>query len=141
MPLVFTTEARRRNLMANPLTLTLTAVPENGAVNEPAGDTIDTDGIVPLAAGGATERILLEVINNDDAALTVKIKAGVHERAGIGDLSIALAATGDATAKRIIGGLESARFAQKGGGMNIEFDAASGAPNATVRAYRLPRTL
>lgn len=127
--------------MANPLTLTLTEVPESGAVNQPAGDTIDTDGVVPLEAGGTTERIVLEVINNDDAALTVKIKAGSHERAGIGDLSVALAASGGATAKRIIAGLESARFAQKGGHMNIEFNAASGAPNATVRAYRLPRTL
>jgi len=126
----------------NPSTLTVTDIPESGVVSQPAGDTIDTDGVVPLAAGGATERIVLEVENLDDAALTVRVKAGVHARAGIGDLSVALAASGDgATAKRVIAGLESARFAQKGGHMNIEFDAASGAPNAKVRAYRLPRTL
>ncbi len=128
--------------MANPTTLTLTDIPESGAVSQPAGDTIDTEGTVPLDCGGATERVVLEVINNDDAALTVKIKAGVHERAGIGDLSVSLAASGGgATAKRLIGGLESARFAQKGGGLLIDFDAATGAPAATVRAYRLPRTL
>lgn len=126
----------------NPVTLTVTDVPESSAVSQPTGDTIDTAGVVPLEAGGATERIVLEVINNDDAALTVKIKAGVHERAGIGDLTVTLAASGGgATAKRVIAGLESARFAQKGGGMNIEFIPAAGAPNATVRAYRVARTL
>jgi hypothetical protein len=126
--------------MANPATLTLTTISVGGAVSQPTGDAIDTDGTVPLECGGATERALIEVINNDDAALTVKIKAGYGERAGIGDLSVALAATGGgATAKRIIGGLESARFAQKGGGLLVEFDAATGAPNATVRSYLLPK--
>lgn len=127
--------------MANPLTLTITNIGESSAVSQPAGDTIDTDGTVQLDADGATERIVLDIVNNDDAALTVKIKAGVHERAGIGDLSVMLGATGAPTAKRVIAGLESARFAQKGGHMNVEFDAATGAPNATVRVYRLPRTL
>lgn len=126
--------------MANPLTLTLTEIGESSAVSQPTGDTIDTDGTVPLACGGDTERVVLEVINNDDAALTVKIKAGVSERAPIGDLSVALAASGGgATAKRVIAGLESARFAQKGGGLLIEFDSATGAPAAAVRAYKLPK--
>jgi hypothetical protein len=126
--------------MANPLTLTLTTIPTGGAVSQPTGDTIDTEGNVPLDCGGATERVLLEVINNDDAPLTVLIKAGYGERSGIGDLSVTLAASGGgATAKRIIGGLESARFQQKGGGLIVGFDAATGAPAATVRAYLLPK--
>ncbi len=125
----------------NPATLTITDIGESSAVTKPAGDAIDTEGTVPLAADGATERIVLDIENLDDAALTVRIKAGVHERGALGDLSVSLAASGGGTAKRVIGGLESARFAQKGGHMNIEFDAATGAPNALVRAYRLPRTL
>lgn len=127
--------------MANPAELTLTEMTRNGIVSQPTGDTIDTDGSVPLDCGGDTERVVLEIINLDDAALTVKIKAGVHERAAIGDLSIAFAASGGgATAKRVIAGLESARFSQKGGGLLVNFDSATGAPSATVRAYKLPKS-
>ena len=128
--------------MANPAALTLTEIPEAGAVSRPAGDAIDTNGQVPLACGGATERVLLEVVNTDDAALTVKVKAGHSERAPIGDLTVELAASGGgATANRLIGGLESARFQQPGGGLLLEFTAATGAPACTVRAYKLPRAV
>ncbi len=129
--------------MANPEALTLTDAVANGSVNRPAANAIDTNGTVPLAAGGAHERILLEVVNADDAALTVTIKAGVAAagagRAGIGDLAVALDATGGAGDEKIIGPFEAARFQQADGKLNVQFTAATGAPNATVRAYRLPK--
>lgn len=130
--------------MANPATLTVTDLAANGSVTQPAADAIDTNGTVPLEAEGALDRVMIEVINADDAALTVTIKAGAEGagagRAGIGDLAVALPATGNAGDKKIIGPFEGARFQQSGGALSVAFAAATGAPNATVRAYRLPKS-
>lgn len=130
--------------MANPATLTVTDLAANGSVTQPAADAIDTNGTVPLEAGGAMERVMLEVVNTDDAALTVTIKAGSEGagagRAGIGDMAVALPATGNAGANKIIGPFEGARFQQTGGAISVQFQAASGAPAASVRVYRLPKS-
>jgi hypothetical protein len=130
--------------MANPETLTVTDLVANGSVTQPAAQAIDTNGTVPLEAEGALDRTILEVINADDAALTVTIKAGAEGagagRAGLGDMAVALAATGGAGDKKIIGPFEGARFQQAGGAMSVAFAAATGAPNASVRAYRLPKS-
>lgn len=127
--------------MANPSAITVTACSANSAVNQPAVQTIDTDGTVPIAVGGAMDRLILEVINAAAAALTVTIKAGDNPPSPLAaDLAIALAATGTATDKRIIGPFESARFLQDDGTVNVAFLAASSTPNATVRCYRLPKT-
>jgi len=131
--------------MPNPAALTVTNLAANGAVNQPAVNTIDTTGTVPAAVEGETERVILEIINAAAVVLTVKIKAGAEGagagRGTVGDLSVTLAATGTATDKRIIGPLESARFVQADGKLNVEFTPASGSPNATVRLYRLPRAV
>ncbi len=130
--------------MSNPTALTVNDLTANGAITQPAVQTIDTNGTVPVAVESAHERVLLEVINADDAALTVAVKAGVESagamRSGIGDLSVSLAASGSAGDKKIIGPFESARFQQADGKMNVQFTAATGAPNATVRVYRLPKS-
>lgn len=129
--------------MANPTTLTITELTRNAATSQPTVDTIDTNGTVPIEAGSLTDRMVIEVVNADDAALTVLVKAGDNPpalRAGQGDLSVALAASGGgATAKRMIGPFESSRFAQDDGSINVTFTAATGAPNAQVRVYRLPK--
>lgn len=129
--------------MANPIALTVAPLGYNAAVTQPATNAIDTNGVVPVPAEGQLERLVLEVINTDDAALTVTIKAGDEGagagRASLGDLAVSLAASGTATDKRIIGPFESARFVQAGGKMNVAFLAATGAPAATVRAYLLPK--
>lgn len=130
--------------MANPAALTVNKTTANEAIAQPAAQAIDTDGVVPCPVNGESERILIEIVNGDDAALTVKIKAGTTEaagRRGLGDLSVALSATGGGSDKKIIGGLESARFIQSDGSLSIEFDAATGAPNASVRVYQLPRNV
>ena len=129
--------------MANPSALTVTDCTANGSVAQPAVNTIDTNGTVPAPVESAHERVILEVINADDAALTVTIKAGAEGagagRAGVGDLAVALSATGGGTDKKIIGPFEPARFMQADGKLNVAFLAATGAPNATVRCYRLPK--
>jgi hypothetical protein len=124
--------------------LTVTDLTANGSVAQPAVNTIDTNGTVPVAIASAHERVLLEVINADDAALTVTVESGSEGagagRAGIGDLVVALSATGGGTDKKIIGPFEPARFMQADGKLNVTFTAATGAPNATVRCYRLPKS-
>jgi hypothetical protein len=131
--------------MANPTEITVTDLAANSSVTQPAVNTIDTNGTVPVPAGGATERVVLEVINTDDAALTVTIKAGAAGagavRGAIGDLAVSLPASGTAGDKKIIGPFESARFVQSGGKINVQFAAATGSPAATVRAYRLPKAV
>jgi len=127
--------------MANPASITVTACSANSAVNQPAAQTIDTDGTVPITVGGRMDMLILEIINAAAAALTVTIGAGDNPPSPLAaDLAVALAATGGATAKRIIGPFESARFLQSDGTVNVTFLAASSTPNATVRAYRLPKT-
>ena len=128
--------------MANPATLTVTDLVANGSVTQPAVNSIDTTGTVPAAVAGAAERVVIEVVNAAVVALTVKVKAGAEGagagRGQIGDVSVALAASGSAGDKKIIGPFESARFVQADGKLNVEFTPASGSPNATVRLYRLP---
>ncbi len=128
--------------MANPAKLTITEVSANAPINQPAGDAIDTNGTVNAEVGSFTDRLLMEIINSDDAALTVTIKAGTGVQAHTAqDLAIALAATGGGTAKRIIGPLESQRFVKADGSIDVQFQAATGAPAATVRVYRLPQQI
>ena len=108
--------------MANPASFNITDLALDAYITQPAVQTIDTNGTVPIAAGGMTDHLFIEVINTDDAALTVTVKAGDYPpaaRAGIGDLAVAMAASGTATDKRIIGPLESARFAQDDGSINV----------------------
>jgi hypothetical protein len=129
--------------MANPASLTINDLAANSAISLPTAQAIDTNGTVPIDAKGQTDLLIIEVVNTDDAALTVAVKAGDNppaQRAGLGDLSVALAASGGgATASRMIGPFESARFAQDDGKVNVTFTAATGAPAASVRVYRLPR--
>jgi hypothetical protein len=127
--------------MANPSSLTITSLSANAATSQPDAQTIDTNGTVPIAASGDMDRLIVEIVNADDAALEVTFKKGTALHANIPqDLVVAFAAAGGgATAKRIIGPFESSRFVDNEGDLNVQFAAATGAPNATVRVYRLPR--
>jgi hypothetical protein len=121
--------------MANPASITVTDLSYDGNISAPAAASIDTDGTVPVAAGGkGTERLILIVANTDDAAVTVAVKAGDFLAAGLGDLSQSIAAG----ATRIFGPFESARYLQDDGNLNVSFAAASGSPACSVTAYRLP---
>ena len=127
--------------MANPANFTINELAGNTAMSQPTGDTIDSNGTVNLPAKSLTDRLMVEIINNDDAALTVTFKAGTGVQAHTArDLVVSLAASGGgATAKRMIGPFESSRFVKSDGSIDVAFLAATGSPAATVRVYRLPR--
>lgn len=129
--------------MANPASFTINVLTRNGAISQPSAQAVDTNGTVPINADSQTDRLMIEVVNADDAALTVTVKAGSGAQAhlaGQGDLAVSLAASGGgATANRIIGPFESARFVDTDGKVQVQFAAATGAPNANVRVYRLPK--
>lgn len=128
--------------MANPSSFTINSLSANSVISLPTAQAVDTNGTVPINDVERADRIIVEVVNTDDAALTVLVKAGDYppaQRAGLGDLSVALAATGGgATASRMIGPFESARFMQSDGRIDLTFTAATGSPAASVRVYRLP---
>lgn len=127
--------------MANPASITVTALTANSATNRPTAQTLDTDGTIPVTVGGAMDRLIFEVVNAAAAAATFTVLAGDNPPSPLSaDLAIALAATGGATATRIVGPFESARFMQSDGSVNVSILAASGSPNVTIRAYRLPKT-
>lgn len=130
--------------MANPSAITITECTANGSVEQPAVNTIDTDGTVPINLGGkGFDRVIVEVINAAAAAVTIGFKAGGNPPAIQSKLlSASQAATGQATAKRIYGPFSSSQFAQSGsdaGELHMTFLAASSTPNVTVRCYRLPK--
>lgn len=128
--------------MANPASFTITELIADAAATEPVAQAVDTTGTVPVLAKGDLSRLYITIVNLAAVVLTVTVKAGVNPpavRAGIGDLVIAMPATGTSGDKKIIGPLESARFAQADGSVNVLFTPFSGAPNATVTVKRLPR--
>lgn len=128
--------------MANPASLTITDLTKNAALNQPAVQTADTDGTINCPTAGKTDRLIMEIINLAATAATVTILAGTGAQALIPqDLAVALAATGTATDKRIIGPFEAGRFMKADGSIDVAFLKASGSLNCTVRIYRLPATV
>lgn len=130
--------------MANAAAITVTTLtPNTAGIAAPTADVLDTGtDAVTLAAdvGGQSELVILEVTNNAAGAvnLVVTVKAGDNppaQRAGLGDLATTLAQN----AVKIIGPLESARFIQDDGKLNITFAPASGTIAAAIRCYKIPR--
>lgn len=128
--------------MANPASITVTALTANAGTNQPAAQTIDTDGTVPITVGGPMDRFILEIINAAANTLQVTIKAGANPPSiGARDLVIQMAATGGGAAKQIVGPFESGRFIKADGSVDVAFLAGASTPNATIRAYRLPKQI
>lgn len=127
--------------MANPASITVTALTKNAGTNQPSTQAIDSNGTVPITVGGPMDRLILEIINlTTGNALTATIKAGANPPSlDARDLAITLSQTGTAGDKQIIGPFDSARFIQADGSVNVQFAFAGGTPSATVRAYRLPK--
>ncbi len=128
--------------MANPAKLTVTNPTANGSVVRPAADSIDTNGMVPILNAdllGASDRLILEVVEGNARALTVTVAHGDNPpavREGAGNLVVAIPQNTGA----IIGPLEPARFLQASGNIEVTFTGTGGAATATVRAYRLPKS-
>ncbi len=128
--------------MANPASLTINELSANGAIAQPSVLSIDTDGTVNCPAKGQMDRLIFELVNTDDAAITVTFKAGTNPPAHTArDLAVSLSASGGGTDKKIVGPFEAARFAKSDGSMDVNFDAATGSPALSVRVYRLPKQI
>lgn len=109
----------------------ITALTLNGGVARPAGTAINVSNGAVVDPAGDTDSFLIEVRNTTAAEKDVTIKAGVGPTADLGDLVVPVAAN---TGVQIIC-IESARFAQADGTVNIDFEASM---TGTVAALRLP---
>lgn len=134
--------------MANPEKLTVTEFEAN-AINampaDVAGNSIDTNGSVPIKQadfGGAGGRLLIHVINAATRTLTVTVEHGDNPpavRAGVGDLQNAVAIATSAAV--FIGPLETARFQDSDGDINVTFTGTGGAAVCRARVYLLPKAV
>lgn len=126
--------------MANPASLTITELSANAALNQPAVQTLDTAGSISiLGVDSKTDRLIIEAINTDDAAATLTVNAADRPPGQTSAaLAVAMAATGNATDKRIIGPFESGRFIQDDGTISLTL-AGGASPTVTLRIYRLPK--
>ncbi|MBS1797454.1 MAG: hypothetical protein JSS81_26765 [Acidobacteria bacterium] len=124
--------------MANPANLTVNELSANAAVAQPAAQSIDTNGTLNCPVKSLTDRLMIELVNNDDAACTVTLKAGTGVQAHTArDLAVSIGVG----AAKVIGPLESARFVKADGSIDVQFQAATGAPAMAVRVYRLPANI
>ena len=60
---------------------------------------------------------------------------------GAQDLALVVGATAGGSDKKIFGPFESGRFCKADGTFDVNFLAASGAPNLTIRVYKLPKQI
>ena len=108
----------------------------NGSVTNPAGTTVDpTNGHV--ISGARFRKLLIRITNTNGTNRTCTIKAGAYppaESAGLGDLVVTVPAT---TGDLLIGPLESARFSQANGDINIDLGASIA---GIIAAIALPDT-
>lgn len=124
--------------MANPASITTTSLVKNGGVTQPTAQAVDTNGTINCPLGeGRSRSIFLEIVNAAATVLTVTVLAGKNPPAlNAADIAITFAATGSAGDKKLIGPFDASFCGKADGSVDIKFQAASGAPNATVRAYR-----
>jgi hypothetical protein len=116
--------------------VTVTSLSRTGAATA-AGTTADpTNGHVVDLGGFPLEEFVFRFTNTNGTDRVATIKAGANPpalSAGLGDLAITVpATTGDMT----VSGLESARFLQADGTVNIDLGASYA---GAVRVSRVPR--
>lgn len=119
--------------------ITPRALVANGSLDSATGPTtIDatlvTNGVVVNSA--EPERTVIRVTNTEGSTNTVTIQSGDNPpalAAGQGDLVVTVAAT---TGARYIGPLESGRFLQNDGSMEIDFESGM---TGTIDILLLPR--
>jgi hypothetical protein len=130
--------------VSNATAITVRDLTGNGSIPQPAPDTLDTGTAavtLPLALSGTgADRTILEVHNAGSGAITLDALDGQRPspRAGIGDLNLTTIAAG---ATEIVGPFEGGRFGQSDGRVDLRFTPASGTIGASIRAYRLPKTI
>lgn len=119
--------------------VTPTSLVGNGSVANPAGTTIDatlvTNGVT-ITPTKTAERLYVRVNNTHGSDHVVTVKAGTSTAAldaGRGDLTVTVPAT---SGSMLIGPLTSARFAQPGNAIYIDFDSGT---TGTIAAFHIPR--
>lgn len=115
----------------------VTDLAANAGVAEPAGTTIAPANGANIADIGDTGRIVIRVTNTNGTERTVTIKAGANPpavREGIGDLAVAVPAT---TGVRYIT-IESARFLQADGSINVDFETSMA---GVIQVLRTPKAV
>ena len=128
--------------MANPANLLVNELPPNAAVNQPAAQVVDTNGTINCPVKSQTDRLMIELVNTSGAAVDVTIKAGTGVQAHTArDLKVTLTAAGGVSPAKVIGPLESMRFAKADGSIDVQFQAAAGQPACSLRVYRLPANI
>lgn len=115
--------------------VTVTALSANALNTNPAGTAISPTNGAVINAVKAGDRVLVRVTNTNGTNRVVTFKAGVNPpapRKGIGDLALTVpATTGD-----ILVALETARFLQADGTINVDFGASMA---GIISAVRLPK--
>ena len=126
--------------------LPLTALAANSSIAAPTGTAIDATNNMNVAIPTSTipatpdvNNMVLLVSNTVASSKVVTVRAGVGGgvtpgpafRSGIGDLAITIPASSTV----YIGPLETARFAQLDGSLNIDFAAAT---TGTITALIMP---
>lgn len=133
--------------------ITITTLAFNAGVLQPAGTAADqANGMFlsgtelepeSIPANKGADLLVLEVSNTAAAAHNVIIRAGGAEpdssftpwpafRGSLGDLDVSVT---NATTQ-VVGPLETSRFKQSNGDINVDFDVGF---TGTVRAYLLPK--
>lgn len=113
----------------------ITALTPDAGTAQPAGTAINVTNGAVINGAGDTKRLLVRVQNTVASAKNVTFRAGVNppsSRKGIGDLVVQVPAT---TGDRLFV-LESARFVQADGSIQVDFEAAM---TGFVSAVRLPK--
>jgi hypothetical protein len=116
--------------------VTITALSSGVAATNPAGTAINTANGANIAAAGDTSRLLIRITNTNGTNRVATIKAGSTNppavRKGLGDYAITVpATTGD-----VVVVVESARFLQADGSINVDFAASMA---GVISAVRLPK--
>ncbi len=130
--------------MANAAAITVTTLVANTAgVVPPTASALDTGtAAVTLSADvGGEGMVLFEFTSNHASAVntTFAILAGDNppaQRAGLGNLDTVCAQN----VTKLVGPLETARFIQDDGKINVTVTPASGTIAASIRCYKFPKT-
>lgn len=115
----------------------ITDLSANAGVSAPAGTAISPTNGANLANYGDGDRVVVRVTNTNGTDRTVTVKEGVNPpsvRAGLGDLAVVVPATSGV--KYLV--LETARFQQADGSINIDFEASMA---GNISAIRTPKAV
>ena len=120
--------------------VTVTKLPVNTATAEVTDTTIDATNshIITPPAGFTDEELLIRITNTTSSTKTATIKAGANPpalSAGVGDLVVSLTA-GNVTPQIAWVRVESARFSQKDGTLNVDIAASM---TGTIGCFAVPR--